>query len=139
MFNEERIGIAILDKNLKIRKYNRSFYELFGYKPEELDDKTYLDMIPETKRENASKVIKALFNSEINKYVAEAVYFTKSQKEIWLKLIATVIHDQEGNPEFILGMGEDITERVLSKMKLEKAKIKAEESDKLKTAFLTSI
>ena len=139
MFKEAGIGIAIIDKNLKIKKYNRSFYELFGYKPEELDDKTYLDMIPEAKRENAKKVIKALFNSEINKYVAEAVYLTKNQKEIWLKLIATVIHDQDGNPEFILGMGEDITERVISKIKLEKAKEKAEESDKLKTAFLTNM
>ena len=139
MFKEAGIGIGIIDKDLRICKYNKSFYDLFGYKPVDLKDKTYLDLIPKNSSENAIKIIRDMFDSKLDKYITEAVYLTKDQKKIWLKLVATVIKDQNGNPEFILGMGEDITERIESRNKLEEAKAKREESDKLKSAFLTNM
>ncbi len=139
MFKEAGIGIGIIDKDLRICKYNKSFYDLFGYKPVDLKDKTYLDLIPKNSCENAIKIIRDMFDSKLDKYITEAVYLTKDQKKIWLKLVATVIKDQNGNPEFILGMGEDITERIESRNKLEDAKAKIEESDKLKSAFLTNM
>ncbi len=139
MFKEAGIGIGIIDKDLKIRKYNKSFHDLFGYNPDDLSNKTYLDLIPESNGENAKKIIQDMFDSKLDKHVTEAVYLTKNQNKIWLKLVATVIKDKHGNPVFILGMGEDITEWVESRNKLEVAKLKAEESDKLKSAFLTNM
>lgn len=110
IFEESGIGIAIVDKSLRIIKFNRTFYNLFGYEQEELLEMTYQDLIPEEKRERASQFIKAMFSSKIRKYEAEQVYLKKDNTQVWIKLTATVINDSNGKPEYILGMGEDISE-----------------------------
>ncbi|MBU8891772.1 MAG: PAS domain S-box protein [Bacteroidales bacterium] len=110
IFEEAGIGIAIIDKNSKIVKFNKIFTELFGYQDDELLDKTYFDMIPIEKRSKAKENIKALLSSKTKIYKAEQTYLKKDQSVIWLKLTATIISDKNGNPEYILGIGEDITE-----------------------------
>lgn len=54
--------------------------------------------------------------------------------------VSAKIHlDLRGNPEKIIGSMRDISERKLAESELIKAKNKAEESDRLKTAFLHNI
>ncbi|HAF30935.1 MAG TPA: hypothetical protein DCG75_18000 [Bacteroidales bacterium] len=110
IFKEAGIGIAIIDKNWNIVNFNNSFLNLFGYLPDELKTMTYLDVIPEEKREKAKEFISAMFSSKLVKYQAEQMYIRKDKSLFWLKLTASVINDENGNPEYILGMGEDITE-----------------------------
>ncbi len=110
VFEEAGVGIAIIDKGAKIIKFNKTFSNLFGYSQDELFEKTYLDMIPDEKKVRAKEFIHAMFSSKINKYQSEQVYLKKDQSNIWLKLTATTISDNNGNPQYILGMGEDITE-----------------------------
>jgi PAS domain S-box-containing protein len=139
VFQEAGIGIALIDKNNKIINSNSTFSSLFDYEKNELEKMTYFDVIPDNKKENAKMFIDAIFSSKKMKYETEQPYLKKDGSLFWLKLTTTVINDENGNPEYILGMGEDITERVESGKKLKEAKEKAEESDKLKTAFLTNM
>jgi PAS domain S-box-containing protein len=139
IFEESGVGIAVIDYNKHIINFNKSFAVLFGYAPNELYNLTYLDLIPDEKKENASQFIEAMFSSKLNKYQSQLPYIKSNKEIIWLKLTATVINDDEGKPKYILGMGEDITEHLISEEKLKKAKEKAEESDRLKTAFLTNM
>lgn len=109
IFKEAGIGIAIINKDWEIVNFNTSFSNLFGYTSDELKSMTYLDVIPADKKENAIKLLEGFFSSKINKYQTEQSYIKKDKSLIWLKLTATVIPDQYGNPEYIVGMGEDIT------------------------------
>jgi PAS domain S-box-containing protein len=110
IFEESGIGMALIDSDANIISTNKSFSDLFGYEKGELKSLTYLDLIPEEKRQNALHFINALFSSELSKYQAEHRYIKKDQSIFCLKLTATVINDENGNPKYILGMGEDITE-----------------------------
>jgi len=139
IFKESGIGIALIDINKKIVNFNKSFSELFGYTPDELLELTYLDLIHDEKHENASQFIDAIFSSKLTKYKTEQPYIKNDKSIIWLKLTASVINDELGKPKYILGMGEDITDYLKAKENLKKAKEKAEESDRLKTAFLTNM
>lgn len=110
IFEDAAIGMAIIDKSLKIVKYNQAFYNLFGYNDNEIVEMTYLDFIPEEKKPKAIQLFEAMFASKISKYQNEQVYYKKDKSLLWLKLTVNVINNLNGEPEYILGMGEDITE-----------------------------
>jgi len=110
IFEEVGIGMAIIDKNSRIVKFNKAFFDLFGYERDELVKMTYLDMIPDEKKEKAAQLIEAMFSSKLTRYQSEQQYLKKDKSLLWFKLTTTVINDQNGNPKYILGMGEDITE-----------------------------
>jgi PAS domain S-box-containing protein len=57
----------------------------------------------------------------------------------WLQTTKIPIHDKDGKITGLVGIGHDITERKKIEEELIRAKDKAEESDKLKTAFLHNI
>jgi PAS domain S-box-containing protein len=59
--------------------------------------------------------------------------------ERWVLGLGELIFDNEGNPVKMIGTIQDITERKKSEEALIKAKEKAEENDRLKTAFLNNI
>ena len=110
IFEDAGIGMAIIDKNFKLAKYNQTFNNLFGYNHEELVNMTYLDLIQEENRIKAVQLFEAMFASKLSKYQTEQVYLRKDKSFLWFKLTASVIRNKNGEPEYILGVGEDITE-----------------------------
>jgi PAS domain S-box-containing protein len=57
----------------------------------------------------------------------------------WISAIGHGFYDKAGNPVRMIGVAMDITDRKLVEIELIKAKEKAEESDRLKTAFLQNM
>jgi PAS domain S-box-containing protein len=57
----------------------------------------------------------------------------------WLLTTKVPLHDKDGNITGLVGIGHDITKRKETEQELISAKEKAEESDRLKTAFLHNI
>lgn len=75
---------------------------------------------------------KAVFN-------LEEEFIGKDGKKKWLQTTKIPLHDKDGNINGLVGIGHDITERKETEAELIRAKDKAEESDRLKTAFLHNI
>ena len=63
----------------------------------------------------------------------------KDGTEFPIELSTSHIKDENGNPIALIGIAVDITERKRAQMELINAKEKAEESDRLKSAFLANI
>ncbi len=57
----------------------------------------------------------------------------------WLLTTKIPLHDKSGRITGLVGIGHDITERKMVEAELIRSKLKAEEGDKLKTAFLHNI
>lgn len=112
IFEDAGVGMAIINRNTEIVKFNRAFQDLFGYSTDELYRLSYFDMIPEQKKANAVKFIEALFAAKLDKFEGEEIYLKKDKSPIWLRLTTTVINDEFGIPEYIIGMGEDITDKI---------------------------
>ena len=139
IFEEAGIGMAIINRKSEIVKFNKFFSNQFGYSKDELHNMSYIDLIPDEKKEDSLKMIESIFNSKITKYEGVQKYYKKDKTLVWVNLTASVVLDEFGVPEYIIGMGEDITDRIIYEETLKKAKDKAEESDRLKTAFLANM
>jgi len=69
----------------------------------------------------------------------EEEFINANGKHRWLQTTKIPLYDKDGNITGLVGIGHDITERKHIVEELIVAKEKAEEGDKLKTAFLHNI
>ena len=119
-----------------ITEISPSIQRLSGYTSQELIGvpATIFYYYPEERNLLLEKLSK---NSEVWDY--EVRLRTKDEIIKYTSLNAHLIRDEKGEPIGIEGSMRDINERKHVELQLEEAKEKAEESDRLKTAFLHNI
>ena len=129
---------------------NNRWFEMIGYTPEELahlNIDSWRDVIhPDDYKESMVRVEK-LFNGESDYYEFECRMKHKNGHWVWILDRGSLFsRTADGRPLRMLGTHIDITERKLAENQLQStlnelmaAKEKAEESDRLKSAFLANI
>ncbi|WP_372751425.1 PAS domain S-box protein [Labilibaculum sp.] len=92
------------------------------------DDKNYVD-------EAFNRAIESVsdwnFECRINRFIDGEIR--------WIKATGRHVLNSEGNPIYLTGIVQDITEQKIAEIELNIAKEKAEESDRLKSAFLANM
>jgi PAS domain S-box-containing protein len=109
-FEEAPIGIGLTNMQGEIIASNLAFQNMFGYNAEELQQMTiaqltYADNVPET-----MGLFQELVNGERQAYQIEKRYLRKDNQIIWGRITASLVCDSQGQPLFVMGMIEDITE-----------------------------
>ena len=111
VFDEGPLGVAVLDATYRLVDVNSRFCDMLGYGRDELMALTFPEFThPEDISKDVSLAAK-LFRGEIPRYEIEKRFIRKNGEIIWGRLHASVVHDESGEPEFSLGMVEDITEK----------------------------
>lgn len=129
--------VSITDFQNKILFVNKAFCKCYGYTEEEIIGKNIGITRPDENQEFSSGNILADINN--NGWTGELINVRKDGSEFPIELSASSVRDEQGNPVALIGISVDITERKKIQTELVKAKEKAEESDKLKSAFLANI
>ena len=113
---------------------------LLGYTPEELlaDPTGWVDQIHPADRERVLAEI-ARTNASGEPFTMEYRRFAKDGRLLWLRDIAFLVRDEGGTPLYWQIVAFDITERKRSEEELRAAKEAAEESNRLKSAFLSTM
>ncbi len=132
-------GLVVVSKEFLFENVNPEFCKILGYSKEELLQFTFKDISHSDDLAQDLPNIRKLINKEISVYKTEKRYIRKDGQVIWGALTVFPNFDNEGNFLYNLGIVEDITRRKEVTNELIKAKEKAEEGDKLKTAFLNNI
>jgi len=140
IFDNSITAILLVNKNKKYEAVNNTHYKITGYKPEEVLLKTMNGTIvhPED-LERTSEFTKKLLSREILHYHDEIRLRHRNGHTIWTEYNAITILGPDGEFKYLLIEFSDITDRKLAEFELLAAKEKAEESDKLKTAFLQNM
>ena len=100
-----------------------------------------LEMIYPGDRKNLLRRIEEHFSGSTPFFVFEfKLNYADKTKRKWINSFGRIVErDDSGNPLRMLGFNRDITENKIAEEELLRAKLKAEESDRLKTAFLANM
>ena len=139
IFEESPFSMVMTGKDFGIIRANFSFCKMIGYQEEELKSFTFRSFThPDNINGDEISLIR-LIACEIPIYHTEKRYICKDGSIIWGSTTVSIIHNNKGDVQFFLAMVEDITSRKKVQTELIAAKEKAEESDRLKTAFLNNV
>lgn len=139
IFEESPIGLLLTDKDFSIIRVNMSFCKMIGYHEDELLGLTYKNFTHPDYISGDTLAMMELIAGKIPVYQTEKRYIRHDGSIVWGSTTVSVIRNNAGEIQFFLAMVEDITKRKKAEEDLIQAKEKAEESDKLKTAFLHNI
>ncbi len=139
IFEESPFSMIMTGKDMGIIKANSAFCKMLGYDEEELIGLTFRDFThPEHITQDELSILR-LIAQEIPIYHTEKRYLRKDGSVIWGSTTVNIIHNSKGEVQLFFAMIEDITARKKAEEDLIAAKEKAEESDRLKTAFLHNV
>jgi PAS domain S-box-containing protein len=131
--------VYLKDTDLKYLEVNEKMAELLGIAKSEIIGKTDYDLYPEDTADIYYKTDIEVLTFNMTKFNIEALFHTGNGKNIWVSTSKLPFYDSFGNIVGLAGVSMDITEKKQAEKELIEAKLKAEESDSLKTAFLANM
>ncbi|MGE5805223.1 MAG: PAS domain S-box protein, partial [Ignavibacteria bacterium] len=139
LFELAPIGMVIDSPEGKIMKVNKAFCETVGYSETELIGKDAQSLIYPEDIMVIERLHKDLIDEIHPDIYIEKRFLRKDNEIIYAIVKSVLVRDDEGKPLHFIDQMIDISERKQVEKELLVAKEKAEESDRLKTAFLAQM
>lgn len=136
LFEGAPIGMALLALDERFLRVNASFCSMVGYSNQELcqrtaEDITFADDI-QTGRQLAQTLL-----AGTTRYTGDKRYVHKNGDVLWVSRTASIIRNEQGEPQHFLLMVEDISERKATEKALRQAKEEADRANDAKSDFLS--
>ena len=123
--------------------FNEKWANIIGYTLEEISPVSiniWINYAHPEDIEESNILLNKHFKGELDYYHFESRVKHKNGNWIWVLDRGKVVSwTKDGEPEWMYGTHQDITDRKQAEIELVKAKEKAEESDRLKSAFLANM
>ena len=120
IFDNAGIGISVLDQKARMLRANATMQEMFGYSAEETLN---LALSALTHPDDVMSDIEAFQDvcaGLLDRYQTEKRYYRKDGQLLWGRFTVTAIKDAMGQPHYVIGMLEDITERKRAEEELQR-------------------
>ncbi|WP_185806911.1 PAS domain S-box protein [Bacillus sp. HMF5848] len=122
IFDHAGIGIALVSMDGFVINSNRALVQLLGYEKKELEYLSFRDVTHPDDCETDLSLFRKLALQEIESYQIEKRYIRKDGAIIWARLTVSIVHDENNQPEYAIGMIEDISTQKRIKEELEISK-----------------
>lgn len=132
------IGIVIIDPQGNVEFVNSRMTELTGYNPDEINVNVNKILHTTGKYQSLESLVWNVISSG-DIWTGEFEDRKKNGDILWAKIVISPILDDESDIRHYVMVYEDISEQKKTHSELVTAKLKAEESDHLKTAFLANM
>lgn len=136
----EQSPVAILITNKKgiIEYINPKFTEITGYTYKEIiGQKTTFFQADKQLNENTINILRTIISGKV--WQGEFLNMKKHGELFWLYSSISGVRNEEGKITHFISVNEDVTQRKLTEQELIKAKELSEQSNKVKTAFLSNL
>jgi len=137
LFNNSPEAIVIADINSNVLRINKQFTRLFQFTEDEIVGRNLDELISEdVDIEFAHSITHQIERGENSAF--EAIRLKKDRTKLNVMILGVPINLYDGS-KVIYGIYQDITKQKEERQELLQSKLKAEESDKLKTNFLANM
>lgn len=110
-FENAGIGIALMDMQGRPIRSNPMLRKMLGYGEDELRRMIFTEFTHPADRERGWNLYTELAAGKLDKYELEKRYIKKDGEVMWAFVTVTLVKDQNGEPDYAIGMVEDCTER----------------------------
>jgi diguanylate cyclase (GGDEF)-like protein/PAS domain S-box-containing protein len=111
LFDEAPIGISRCAPDGRIVEVNHAYAEIHGYHRDDMVGMLVRDLIHLDDRKVNKDNFDRLLNGEIDRFQMERRSIRADGGIAWVSLNGSVVRDAQGDPLFMIGQIEDITER----------------------------
>ena len=111
LFDEAPIGISRCAPDGRIIEVNHAYAEIHGYRREDMVGMPIRDLIHPDDRQANKENFARLLSGEVDRFHMERRSLRADGGTAWVSLNGSVVRDAQGNPLFMIGQVEDITER----------------------------
>lgn len=112
IFQNAILGIVVLDKEGHILLANNCITSMLGYTNDELKERTVIDLTDPNEREQTLQNIDRLVKGEIPSYSYKKHCLNKSDERVPVEVDVFPIRSQEGEAVYIVGIVEDLREKI---------------------------
>jgi PAS domain S-box-containing protein len=113
-FEQAAVGVSLVAPDGRVLRVNEKLCEILGYAQEEvLGHNVRRVSFPEDLEEDQRRLARVLAG-ETGIYPVEKRYVRKDGSAVWVNLSSSVVRDADGEPVYLVGVTEDITERKLA-------------------------
>jgi diguanylate cyclase (GGDEF)-like protein/PAS domain S-box-containing protein len=110
-FENAPIGMAMADVDGRLFRVNRAMAHMLGYEPHALLGRRVSDLTYPDDRAMSRREMERLVSGEIDRYRLEKRYLHADGHPLWTSLSVCLVHSADGDPLYMIGQIEDITER----------------------------
>ncbi len=111
IFEQAAVGIAHIDSNGQFLKVNKRFSEITGYTEQEILRFTYKDITHPDDLNMQLQARKRVLDGKVTSYRIEKRYIRKDGIIVWVNLTVALVRKPGGEPNYLVSVIEDITER----------------------------
>jgi diguanylate cyclase (GGDEF)-like protein/PAS domain S-box-containing protein len=111
LFEEAPIGISRMGIDCRLIEVNRAFAEIVGYAPAELVGVELRVLTHPDDLEATQVLVGKLIAGEVDRFRFEKRYIHAEGRPVWVSVNGSIVRDAQGEPLFLIGQIEDVTER----------------------------
>lgn len=106
------VGIALTDLSVgRLVETNPALRRMLGYAEEELRSMSFADLTYPEDVGADNALFEELTRGERNSYLTEKRYVRRDGGVLWGRLTVSLVREERGEPRYVVGMVEDVTER----------------------------
>ncbi len=110
-FENAPIGMAMTDLDGRILRANPAMGRIVGREADELSGMSVHDLTHADDREASTGEMRRLVAEGSDGYRIEKRYRHTEGREVWVSVSVSCVRDEEGQPSYLIGQVEDVTER----------------------------
>lgn len=114
IFEQTAVGISIADLDRRLLETNPAYQEMVGYTGEELFGREIAEFTHPDDLSTDAELHEELLAGKVDRYQREKRYIRRDGELVWVSATVSVVRDEKGVPQFLIGVVEDITERKLA-------------------------
>jgi PAS domain S-box-containing protein len=139
-FEQAAVGILHTSLDGHILRCNERFAEIIGYPLDEIPGMAFQQITLPSDRDESTGMATVMLDGRTNSTSWEKRYVRKDGSLTWVRLTASIQHDDDGRPLHFITVVEDINDRKAAEERLEAAQKALQASEKrYRTAFQANL